>query len=223
MKREYYTVMRNRVLASYHHLNITNEEMMLLIHFLSFQQEGEDFPAIPTIANRMNLMDTQLYEMIQSLIEKGCLSIPSYKNAEGKAIEYYSLDPLYQRLDRLEEAEKDERFKEAKATQEGEVFEMIQIEFGRQLSPIEYQQISEWFTKDQYDPDVIKEAIKEAVLNQAFSLKYIDRILMNWAKNKQTKANDQPRNQQVNSGNQRSTGGGLPPVPTKKWLNLNND
>jgi len=209
--------MRNKVIESYHRLNITNEEMMLLIHFLSFQQAGEEFPAISAIGQRMNLSERILFDMIQSLIERGFLSIPSYKNAEGKAVEFYSLDPLYQKIESLDQVDKTSRFQEAQATKEGEVFEMIQTEFGRQLSPIEYQQIAEWFSKDHYEPDVVKEALKEAVLNQAYSLKYMDRILLNWAKQKRTKANDTPR---VNDYKQQNANAqDLPPVPMNKWLN----
>ncbi|RPA61255.1 DnaD domain protein [Aerococcus agrisoli] len=217
MNREYYTVMRNKVLESYHRLNISNEEMMLLIHFLSFQQAGEEFPAISAIGQRMNLPETTLFDMIQSLIEKGFLSIPSYKNAEGKSVEFYSLDPLYQKIESLDQVDKTSRFQEAQATKEGEVFEMIQTEFGRQLSPIEYQQIAEWFSKDHYEPEVVKEALKEAILNQVYSLKYIDRILLNWAKQKKTKANDTRRSNHYNQQNTNKQE--LPPVPMKKWLN----
>lgn len=214
MQREYYTVLRNHILESYHRLNISNEEMMLLIHFLTFQQAGEDFPAISLIGRRMNVKDQQLYDMIQSLIERGFLSIPSYKNDQGKSVEYYSLDPLYQKIMQLDKVDESERFKEAKATKEGEVFDMIQVEFGRQLSPIEYQKISDWFKKDGYDPDVVKEALKESVLNNVYSLNYMDRILLNWSKRKQTQANDS-----AGFSKQKAQTQDLPPVPVTKWLN----
>lgn len=214
MQREYYTVLRNQILDTYHRLAITNEEMMLLIHFLAFQQAGEEFPAISLIGQRMNLKDQQLYDMIQSLIERGFLSIPSYKNQEGKAVEYYSLDPLYSKITQLEEEDDSQRFKQAKATKEGEVFEMIQVEFGRQLSPIEYQKISDWFQKDGYDPDVVKEALKETILNNVYSLNYMDRILLNWSKRKQTQANDS-----AGFSKQKAQEQNLPPVPVTKWLN----
>ncbi len=218
MNREYYTVMRNNVLASYHRLDITNEEMMLLIQFLSFQQEGEEFPAISKIGRRMNLTDQQLYQLIQSLIDRGFLSISSYKNEADKLVEYYSLTPLYQKLDQLDELEQTNRFQEAQATKEGEVFEMIQKEFGRQLSPIEYQQIGDWFSKDHYDPETVKEAVKEAVLNQAYSLKYMDRILINWSKRKQTKATS-TGGKKSNTNKNAKQATDLPPVPLTKWLN----
>lgn len=214
MQREYYTVLRNRVLESYHRLNISNEEMMLLIHFLTFQQAGEDFPAISLIGQRMGLKDQQLYDMIQSLIERGFLSIPFYKNDEGKSVEYYSLDPLYHKLTQLDEEYESHRFKQAKATKEGEVFDMIQVEFGRQLSPIEYQKIGDWFQKDGYDPDVVKEALKEMILNNVYSLNYMDRILLNWSKRKQTQAKDS-----TNFNKQKTQEQNLPPVPVTKWLN----
>ncbi|MGY0836903.1 DnaD domain-containing protein [Aerococcus urinaeequi] len=214
MQREYYTVLRNRVLESYHRLNISNEEMMLLIHFLTFQQAGEDFPAISLIGQRMNLEDQQLYNMIQSLIERGFLSIPFYKNDEGKLVEYYSLDPLYQKLTQLDEEDESHRFKQAKATKEGEVFDMIQAEFGRQLSPIEYQKIGDWFQKDGYDPEVVKEALKEMVLNNVYSFNYMDRILLNWSKRKQARGKDSTNFNKQNAQEQN-----LPPVPVTKWLN----
>jgi DNA replication protein len=36
--------------------------------------------------------------------------------------------------------------------------------------------------EDHYDPDVVALALREAVLNQAYSLKYMDRVLITWEK-----------------------------------------
>ena len=37
--------------------------------------------------------------------------------------------------------------------------------------------IGQWLNTDHYSPELIRLALREAVLNQAYSLKYIDRIL----------------------------------------------
>ena len=42
------------------------------------------------------------------------------------------------------------------------------------------EMIKQWQTEDGYPDDLIQLALKEAVLNQAFSLKYMDRILLSW-------------------------------------------
>ncbi|MDM8277294.1 DnaD domain protein, partial [Lactobacillus gallinarum] len=56
----------------------------------------------------------------------------------------------------------------------------VEVEFGRYLSPIEREEIAQWLSVDHYTPEVIELALREAVLSQAYSLKYIDRVLLNW-------------------------------------------
>ena len=50
--------------------------------------------------------------------------------------------------------------------------------FGRTLSPIEYEQISKW-----KDNELTRYAIKQAVLNGAYRIKYIESILNDYEKN----------------------------------------
>ena len=55
-------------------------------------------------------------------------------------------------------------------------------EFGRPLSPIEYQKIGYWVDEDHYSPELIQLALQEAVLNQAYNFKYIETVLQSWEK-----------------------------------------
>ncbi|MCI8460993.1 MAG: DnaD domain protein [Bacilli bacterium] len=61
------------------------------------------------------------------------------------------------------------------------IYNILQEEFGRTITSVEYEIVQEWISKE-YNPEIIKLAIKEAVLNQARSFKYIDKILFDWAK-----------------------------------------
>lgn len=62
------------------------------------------------------------------------------------------------------------------------LFQMIEENFGRPISPIEYEEISTW-----EDTDLTRYAIKEAVLNGVYSIKYISKVLYQWKqKNIQT-------------------------------------
>ena len=67
------------------------------------------------------------------------------------------------------------------ATYQSNIFETIEKEFGRTLSPIEYEIIKAWLDND-IDEDLIKEAIKEATFNGVSNLRYIDKILYEWGK-----------------------------------------
>lgn len=56
------------------------------------------------------------------------------------------------------------------------VFDYLQEEFGKLLSPMEIEVVRTW----DYDVEIIKLAIKEASTSNQRSIKYIDRILYNW-------------------------------------------
>lgn len=58
------------------------------------------------------------------------------------------------------------------------LFEYVERVFRRTLSPVEYEAINNW-----EDSELTRYAIKEAVLNNACSVKYIERILERYKKN----------------------------------------
>ena len=47
---------------------------------------------------------------------------------------------------------------------------------------MELQTIDSWLNTENYAPELIVLALREAVLNQVYSLKYIDKILLSWEK-----------------------------------------
>lgn len=58
------------------------------------------------------------------------------------------------------------------------VLEFAEKEFGRTLSSSEIEFINSW----EYNPEIIKLAIQETVLNQVYNVKYTDKILYEWDK-----------------------------------------
>lgn len=61
------------------------------------------------------------------------------------------------------------------------LFQMIEQEFGRLLSSIEMETICFWI--DEHDEALIKAALKEAVMQNKRSIRYIEGILNNWKNN----------------------------------------
>ena len=64
---------------------------------------------------------------------------------------------------------------------ESDIYELIQKEFGRTIGSIEIEIINAWL-ENNISEDLIKEALKEAVFNGVFNLRYIDKILYKWEK-----------------------------------------
>ena len=57
------------------------------------------------------------------------------------------------------------------------IYNYIEKNFGRTLSPIEYEEISQW-----KDDELTRYAIKQAVLNGVYAIKYITKTLFNYEK-----------------------------------------
>ena len=58
------------------------------------------------------------------------------------------------------------------------LFVTFEQEFGRPLSPIEFQQLLDWAAE--YREELIIQALTEAVIANKRNFRYIDRILLNW-------------------------------------------
>jgi DnaD/phage-associated family protein len=60
------------------------------------------------------------------------------------------------------------------------IYSIIESNFGRTLSGMEYEVITDWIEKSKYSEELILLAVKEAVIKNTRSIKYIDRILYSW-------------------------------------------
>ncbi|MFC5467717.1 DnaD domain protein [Cohnella suwonensis] len=66
------------------------------------------------------------------------------------------------------------------------LFSQFEQEFGRPLTPMEYETITSWLDQDQYADELIRFALKEAVFAGKLHFRYIDRILLEWSRNRVT-------------------------------------
>lgn len=183
------TTFSNGLLAYYPQLKIDDAEMIVIIQLEMFAQRGNFFPTDEQLAANTNLSVSEITALIQKLIEQNFLSIDQISDKSGKIGNKYNLDQLYNQLDLLLKAkiksgnEKNGNNSSTSSVDNSPLTQLVrqfEIEFGRYLSPIEREEIASWLNVDHYDPVLIKMALREAVLAQAYSLKYVDRVLLNW-------------------------------------------
>lgn len=213
---EQYTVLRNDILKNYHKLSITNDEMLFFIHLLSFLQKGEAFPSFGDLRERLACSQQDLYNLVNGLVERKLLAIDQVDLPNGKLGEQYSLAPLFAQFEALEQQEKAEGKKENEASETRKLFRILEEEFGRGLSPIEFEIIGDWLSRDHYSMTMILEALKVAVMNDARNLRYMDKILLNWQQ--------QPQNNGERRGKFKTqTPKNIPPVPMEKLFGHENE
>lgn len=166
----------------YKKCDIHDDEALLILHMTAFIEKGNHFPTPDDLVDRSHFTKKQVSEHMQRLFQKGYLTIEQKYDESGMLVEAYSFHMLWNRLlDSLQQegtVEVEQNDKE----KEGEIFRLFEQEFGRFISPMESETISKWFDQDQLSPELIRAALKEAVMAQKMSFRYIDRILFEWKK-----------------------------------------
>ncbi|MBR2245943.1 MAG: DnaD domain protein, partial [Bacilli bacterium] len=123
----------------------------------------------------LNIDLNKIMSYIDTLTNKHFIRVEVLKNDKGLREEVVILDDFYNKIS-LMSISKDES-----KNKKSNIYEIIEKEFGRTLSPIEYEIIKAWLDNG-FKESLIKEAIKEATFNGVSNLRYIDKILYEWNK-----------------------------------------
>ncbi|MBT2283894.1 DnaD domain-containing protein [Paenibacillus polymyxa] len=188
------------LLRYYHQLGLSDAEVLLLIQLLGFRQaEFNEFPTLEELAARMGLAPEGIARMLQRLMRDGYIAIDEHRDEE-RDIQYerYDLHGLYAKLAactaeevaayRAEQLSSNTARQDSNSVQKEEeernMFSIFEKEFGRPLSPMECETISGWLDQDRYQEELILMALKEAVFAGKVHFRYIDRILLEWSRNR---------------------------------------
>jgi len=186
------TSISNLLLKMYKRMSLTEEEMMLVIHLLSFQQEGNRFPTLTELEDRMAVSGARLIQILQKLLKEEWIAIDEYVDSQtGMRHEQYNLTPLYHKLYRAWRAymtpspgslQQEAAVAQADLPADEPVALYTRFEqvFGRPLSPFEIESIHMWVEQDGYPEELILTALREAATVGKLHIRYIDRILLEW-------------------------------------------
>ena len=128
-------------------------------------------------AEDLNIDLAVVMEYIGTLTDNKLIRVDVVKNDKGLMEEVVLLDDFYNKLSLIVMDEVNQVSKSANSN----IFDIIEKEFGRTLSPIEYEIIKAWLDGG-VSEELIREAIKEATFNGVSNLRYIDKILYEWGK-----------------------------------------
>ena len=149
------------------------------------KEKGETFLFNPQeMKEELGLDLPKIMEFISSLEEKKLLCVETYKNDKKIVEERVNLSNFYQKYQSLFL----EDMMEKEEVVDYNLFEQVEKEFGRTLSPSEIEFMKAWMQN--FKEEIILEAVKEASLNGVSSIRYIDRILYEWDKQEIKKKED---------------------------------
>lgn len=167
----------------------------LLMHFKELFPSSEDFlvwqffylqntsvlgELSPSqIAEKIGKEVYEVNQSISNLTEKGLLQYRTIElNGEIEVI--FDATLALERLDELLETSVSATVAPSPQNQFKDLVETFQQELGRLLTPFEIEDLGKSLKEDGTSADLIKEALREAVLNGKPNWKYIQAILRNW-------------------------------------------
>lgn len=155
------------LLQSYKELKLSEQELILIIYFIGNNEFDPE-----RISKDLGLSIGETLKIIDDLTKKDILKI-STRSAKVYE-EYIDLDELYNKLALTIMTDKE-------TPKRTNIYDKFENEFGRTLSPMEYEIIGAWIESG-FSEELIEEALKEAVYNGVSNLRYIDKILYEWQK-----------------------------------------
>ena len=163
------------MLQHYKELKLEIGEFLFLMYLYNL---GNKFIFDPSkFADDLNLDIKDIMNYIGALSDKHFIRVEVMKNDKGLMEEMVLMDDFYSKLSLITMDE----INNASFTDSSNIYEVIEKEFGRTLSPMEYEIIRAWLDNGMSE-ELIQEAIKEATYNGVSNLRYIDKILYEWSK-----------------------------------------
>ncbi len=162
-------IVKNYLLKVAVELRLSLNEMILLIYFMN---QEEPTLNIENISSSVYLSEEEIMEAFTRLVGINLISMNVIKAKDGTRSEIISCDNVIKHVS-------SELAKEHKKEKKSNLFEIFESEFGRGLSPMEYEIIDDWLRQGMNE-ELIEEALREATLNNAKSLRYISKILLTW-------------------------------------------
>ncbi len=159
-------VINSNIIKCISELDITLDEFLLILYFINISCSLN----MDDIKNKLGMTDDKIFTAFNNLITKKYIEMVVV-NKNGEVHETIKLDSFYDRL-----------LLNKKVDDNNDIFALYEKELGRTLSSFEYEMINKWREQNISD-NMIKEALKEAILNGVTSFKYIDKIIYEWSKN----------------------------------------
>lgn len=159
-------------------LSVSDMDLIVLAYL---ENLGDHFLFNPEeIQSRLNMTQMEIMMSISNLTDKHLITVESIKRKRGYGRIHFFRRFLSQ-SHILASRTLEKRRGKRRRNSGRKCIRSHRKEFGRPLSPMEYEIIKAWLDSGT-DEDMIMEALKEATFNGVANLRYIDKIIYDWSK-----------------------------------------
>ena len=176
------------ILKYFKKFDLTMEEFIFLMYLYN-RQDNLDFNP-DKISLDLNIDIMEVIGYVAVLTDKGYLKLEVKKTENNILEEVIDLSSFYERISMLLiNNDKEEK-------EDNSILFYIEKELGRPMSSIEIKIVNEWKNNNISD-ELIKKALSIALNDGVYSLKYIDKILVDWVTRGYKSVSDIEKNKEM--------------------------
>ncbi|MGN1352786.1 MAG: DnaD domain-containing protein [Bacilli bacterium] len=193
------------ILKYFKKFDLTMEEFIFLMYLYNKQDNLDFNPDKISLDLNIDIMEVMGYVAV--LTDKGYLKLEVKKTENNILEEVIDLSSFYERISMLLiNNDKEEK-------EDNNILFYIEKELGRPMSSIEIKIVNEWKNNNISD-ELIKKALSIALNDGVYSLKYIDKILVDWVTRGYKSVSDIEKNKEMVKGIDDNT----PDIVDWDWL-----
>ena len=176
------------ILKYFKKFDLTMEEFIFLMYLYNKQDNLDFNPDKISLDLNIDIMEVMGYVAV--LTDKGYLKLEVKKTENNILEEVIDLSSFYERISMLLiNYDKEEK-------EDNNILFYIEKELGRPMSSIEIKIVNEWKNNNISD-ELIKKALSIALNDGVYSLKYIDKILVDWVTRGYKSVSDIEKNKEI--------------------------
>jgi len=160
---------------TYKRLGLDESSYAFLVLFARLVKEKPSGWSLADITELMTIDAHVCSQIFMGLINDGLLFVESKEDEQGRRSEQYSLAPLFLKIEAMLANDANVR----RVADLEVLYTKIEQLFGV-LSPLDVELVQMWMSDDGFDASLIELALAEMQMHDIRSLKYVDKILLDW-------------------------------------------
>jgi len=160
---------------TYKRLGLVESSYAFLVLFARLIKEKPSGWSLAEITELMTIDAHVCSQIFIELINDGFLFVESKEDEQGRRSENYSLAPLFLKIETILKNDANVRRRHDLE----DLYVKIEHLFGV-LSPRDVELVQMWMSDDGFDVSLIELALAEMQMHDIRSLRYVDKILLNW-------------------------------------------
>ena len=171
---EYGFAIEKLLFKQYKRLDLTMPEVTVLLALLDIYKKRRTFSVL-AISRRVDYNQNEIAEIVESLLDKGLVSLTLEVQKDGKEREVFHMSEVFERVEQLLIHDENAKKREAFENQVSETIKRFEQGLGRVLKGYELDNIRVWYEQKDYSHEDITKAIESA--GGQIGIKFVERIL----------------------------------------------